>query len=68
MLREVIFDKFSDDSYTRILPEGTRYPGSKCRVIPVPDPDPRFSYPEPTRTRQFATRYTTNDEVFGNFK
>ena len=59
MLRGVIFDRFSDDPYTRLLPEGTRYPGSKCRVIPVPDPDPRLSYPDPTRNRQFATRSNT---------
>ena len=40
-----------------------RYPGSKCRVMPVPDQDSKFSYPEPTRTRQFATSNTTMTTV-----
>ena len=55
----IIFDRFSNDSDTRILPEGTRYLGSKSRVIPVPDPNPSLWYPEPTRNRLFDTRYTT---------
>ena len=58
MLRGVIFDRFSDDPYTRLLPEGTRYPGSKCRVISVPDP--RMSYPDRTWNRQFATWSNTS--------
>ena len=55
----IIFDRFSNDSDTWKLPEGTQYLGSKSRVIPVPHPNPSLWYLEPTRNRLFDTWYTT---------